>query len=178
MALEPERSKKRGLDRREALKVLLGGAAALAAGALPREASAALHPIDPEQEAVMAEEADIESRMQGYEKFMQERSLLIKTTLIMHGVFEPEFVEKTFANTFKMLMKAYVRERLKHESTADGMRLLADEGKFLSAWMIEEIEGRWKVSVDPIKEERIRSLIDMLSKLARESLAKENSGEQ
>ncbi len=170
MVLEPKRPEEQKISRRN---VLLGGAAALAAGALPREASAVWHPIDPEREAAEVENADVESRMQRYRTFMQERSLLIKTTLIMHGVFEEKF-----ADVFETLMGEYVVKRLRSDETVDGLRILADEGKFLSEWMIEEIKRRWEVGDDFIKEERIRSLVDMLSNLARESLKKEKPGEQ
>ncbi len=171
MALEPERSKEQKQPSRR--DVLFGAATAALTTALPEAASAARHPLDPALEATVAEEAEIESRMQGYRAFIQERSLLIKTTLIMRGVFEQKF-----ADVFEMLMKKYVVERLRHEPTVDGLHILADEGKFLSAWMIEEIKRRWKVGDDSVKEERIQSLVHMLSRLARESLEKEKPGEQ
>ncbi len=172
MALETERSKKqKQLSRRE---VLRGAAAGALLAALPEAASAARHPLDPALEATAAEEASIESRMQGYRMFMQERSLLIDSTLIMRDVFKAHF-----APVVKMLMEEYVMARIRHEpETVDGLRILADEGELMSAWIIEEIKQRWKVVGDFIKEERIQSLIHMLSRLARESLEKEKPDEQ
>ena len=164
MTLGPERSKKEKQEpsRRD---VLLGGAAALAAGALPHEILAARHPIDPEREAADIEAVEIAEKMRDYQAFIAEKSYFIQSYLL-----ERELFQQTFVDEFKILMAEYVRDTVARNKKEElnGLRVLIEQPEKISNWIIAETEARWGVSVDYIRRTTINSLLIVLSRLARE----------